>query len=405
MSAATEPPELSVIVPTYNERDNLTLLLPALATALQDIDHEIIVVDDNSPDGTWQVADSWPDRRVRVLRRIDDRGLSSAVLTGMQIAQGQAIAVIDADLQHDESVLPALLDEVRAGADLAIGSRRVSDGGFGEWSRGRRVVSWGATQLSRFVVPRNVTDPMSGFFVVSRPYLRQVEADINPRGFKILLELLARGQPTVAEVGYVFRTRQHGETKLSGGVAVEYLLALAQLRLGRAISATFASYALVGITGAIINLLGYVLARLAGVPTEWAVLVGIESSILFNYLANRRLTFSLTAESVGGMIRGFVIYHLMSLYGIFVQFAVFSLLRGWVPFRTLDHGGMVLANGVAIAVASVGNYAVHSNYTWRLLMSRPQSVADAVAADPALATSPDDTTVTAAGHEGSKPRS
>ncbi len=359
--------ELSVVVPTYNEAENLPVLLGLLAEALADIRYEIIVVDDNSPDLTWEIAENWPDARVSTIRRVDTRGLSSAILTGMQAGRGKYIAVLDADMQHDERILPELFSKCVQGADISVGSRRAAGGGYGEWSRARRVVSWVATKMAGIAVPLVATDPMSGFFVVSRQYLREVEGQVNPRGFKILLELLARGRPRIEEVGYQFRTRQHGETKLTGGVMLEYLMALLHLRFGPVFSADLMRFAAVGAAGMLVNLFGYLVGRLLGLPVIWAFFAGVELSLLFNFLANSAYTFSTRVASAAFFVKGFALYQAVSVYAIMIQFAVFELLRHWWPFRSLDHGGLVLANACAIVLASVGNYTLHTRFTWRLL--------------------------------------
>ena len=243
------PPVLSVVTPTFNEAENLPLLVEAVHRALDGIPHEVVVADDDSPDGTWQVAERLAERdpTISVLRRFHDHGLSAAVLDGMTVARGEYLAVIDADLQHDPSILPAMLDEVRSGgSDVAVGSRSTEGGGYGNWTRGRRFVSWVATFIARVVLRVTVSDPMSGFFLISRGAYEQGAPGINPRGFKILLEFIGRDRTLrVTEVGYEFRLRRHGETKLNRSVIRSYLLAVAELRLGRQVDPAFLLYVLV----------------------------------------------------------------------------------------------------------------------------------------------------------------
>lgn len=229
-----ERPTVSVVVPTYNEAANIPILIDRIRTALTDHRFEVIVVDDDSPDRTWEVATrlSDTDHRIGVIRRRSQRGLSSAVLAGMTAARGQVLVVMDGDLQHDESRIPDLVAEVlNNGVDVCLGSRGATGGDYGGFRRRRRLTSWVGARLARLVLPVPVSDPMSGFFAVSRERFTLVEGHINPRGFKILLEFLARGpKPAVAEVGYVFGQRVNGTTKLTGTVVVEYLRALASLR-------------------------------------------------------------------------------------------------------------------------------------------------------------------------------
>ncbi len=228
----SDPPAVSVLLPTYNEAENIVPLLDRIATTMAGLAYEVLVVDDDSPDETWRVATVYgrTDPRVRVIRRLDERGLSSAVLTGMAASAGRTLVVMDADLQHDEAKIPDLVSAVEAGADVCLGSREAEGGGYGSFTRRRRLASRTGAILARGLLGVPVSDPMSGFFAVSRQHYELLAGRINPRGFKILLEFLARGpQPTVAEVGYVFGERFSGTTKLNGSVVAAYLLALADL--------------------------------------------------------------------------------------------------------------------------------------------------------------------------------
>ncbi len=243
---APTPVEISIIVPTLNEVDNIDPLVDrvtqAMAQRCSDRHWELVFVDDDSTDGTWQRAEarSKADDRIRVVRRINRRGLSSAVLSGMAMAKGEVLVVMDADLQHDERRIPELVDGVEAGADVCIGSREADNGSYGDFATRRLYASRLAASLARRAVGVAATDPMSGFFAVSRSRYRQVSGRINPRGFKILLEFLARGpKPSVQEVGYVFGPRLHGSTKLSSRVVGAYLIGLGELaiaaRTGRSV--------------------------------------------------------------------------------------------------------------------------------------------------------------------------
>lgn len=232
VSPEASTPVVSVIVPTYNETENIRLILARLREALTDHAYEIVVVDDDSEDETWRVAEALArsDRRIRVIRRTAERGLSSAVLTGMAAAAGRTMVVIDADLQHDETKIPDLVSAVEGGADICLGTRQRDGGSYGSFKKRRRLMSWTGAALARMVLGLPVSDPMSGFFAVSRDRFDLVVADVNPRGFKILLEFLARGpRPVVSEVGYRFGERRHGTTKLNGSVVIAYLAALRDL--------------------------------------------------------------------------------------------------------------------------------------------------------------------------------
>lgn len=368
MSLAGDDPSVSVVIPTYNEADNLPELLSRLADVLSQRNYEIVVVDDNSPDGTWRIAEeaAADNPRIRVVRRLDESGLSSAILRGIQETQGVAIAVIDGDLQHDEKVLPAMFSEVLAGADVCIGSRKAEGGGYGEWSMARRLVSWGATVIAKTATRIQVTDPMSGFFVVSRDYFESVGEALNPRGFKVLLELLARGEPKqIAEVGYVFRERVQGETKLNGGVVYEYLLSIIDLRLGRVISSQAVTYFLVTLFGMSLNLIGYVGARVLDIDRNVASVVGFEVALIATFMGNNSFTFRSTSYRGRRIFKGLAFFHIVSSFGLLVQFAVFQLLKNNPPFLSVATGGSLAANGIAILAAAVATYSLHERYTWR----------------------------------------
>lgn len=229
-------PAVSIIVPTYNEAGNIERLLDGIATAMAGPGdaYEVVVVDDDSADGTWRRVDarSRSDPRIRLLRRVGQRGLSSAVLAGMAISRGEILVVIDGDLQHDERRIPDLVAAVRDGADVALGSRVADGGGYGPMTRYRRLTSRIGADLARLAIGVDVSDPMSGFFAVSRSRYRELSDRLNPRGFKILLEFLARGgRPLVREVPFVFRTRGDGRTKFSPTVVAGFLLSLLDLAL------------------------------------------------------------------------------------------------------------------------------------------------------------------------------
>lgn len=226
--------KLSLIIPTYNESKNIPILLARIEQCLAQIDKEVIVVDDNSPDKTWEVAHSLKETYpwLRLIRRMHDRGLSSAVLAGFAIAEGDYLAVIDADLQHDEQVLPKMFQALENGAEIVIASRKVEGGGTQNWNVIRKMISWIATLMAKIVLRRDVTDPMSGFFALKREIYENHRDEINPRGFKILLEFLAKSKESpIQEIGYTFRGRLHGESKLSSAVIFDYIRALYDLGL------------------------------------------------------------------------------------------------------------------------------------------------------------------------------
>jgi dolichol-phosphate mannosyltransferase len=218
--------KLSVISPTLNEAENVAQLVAELSLALDGVDYEIIIVDDNSADLTWLVAQKIAETnpRVRTLRRMDHPGLGLAVIEGFSAAQGDLIACIDADLQHDPAILSKMLAEFDKGAEVVVGSRHIEGGSTGNWGRLRRVQSWIATRTAQVLLGIRLKDPMSGFFLVSRENFHDVKQSLNGNGFKILLEILTKlNGARVMEVPYVFRSRTKGQSKLSNRVIWQYL--------------------------------------------------------------------------------------------------------------------------------------------------------------------------------------
>lgn len=376
-------PDISIVLPTYNEAENLPVLVGRLEEALVGLSFEIIVVDDNSPDGTHRVALELAANRphMTALRRLTDRGLSSAVLAGMAVAAGRVFVVMDADLQHDERIIPKMFTAiVEQGFDVAVGSREAQGGSYGDWSKRRRLVSNIARVMARLLLPINVSDPMSGFFAIRREAYESVGPSINPLGFKILLEFIGRGpQLKVTEIGYEFRNRLHGQTKLSAGVARHYLIALYDLRFGRYVSHTFLLYGFVGATGVLVNLLGFKLGEWLHFPhitTGLSVFVdplftavpfGYQLAIASNYLLNNYLTFYDNRYRGFGLLRGFLVFQLVSLFGLVVHVAVFQLVHVNGVFRGILAEGVreLVNNGLAIFIALVSNYYLNLNFTWR----------------------------------------
>lgn len=228
---------LSVIAPTYNERDNVLPLVEEVGRALAGVEHELVFVDDGSPDGTADAVEEIGarDPRIRVIRRSGTRALSAAVIEGFQAARGDLVACIDADLQHDPAILPLMAREMENGADLVIGSRYIAQGGTGEWGALRRLESRVATRLAQWTLGVPLHDPLSGYFMLRRQDFQRVRADLNGSGFKILLEIAAHLRPKeLREVPFTFRTRRAGTSKLSTRVVVAYLRQLWRLsaRLG-----------------------------------------------------------------------------------------------------------------------------------------------------------------------------
>ncbi len=356
-------PTVSVITPTYNEAGNIEPLLDAVGVALSGVDHEIIVVDDDSPDLTWQVAERYAERHrnIRVIRRFGASGLSSAVLAGMEAADGDVLAVIDADLQHDESILPEMVDRIVTGAaDVVVGTRATDGGSYGDFGPFRHLISSVAAIIARLFLRVPLSDPMSGFFALSADLFERKGPTINPQGFKILLEFIGRNRDLrIEEVGYSFRKRSYGETKLSPSVIRSYLLAVFELRLGRQVKGQFVMYALVGAFGLVVNVVGFSIGEALGLgsvdtgvsdwidPLDLSVLLGIQLNIVSNFLLNNYFTFWERRFRGWWLLVGFAAFQVVSIIGGIVQVSVFRFLDstgfGWdaigrEPSRYLHNG-------------------------------------------------------------------
>ena len=393
MSAPPEPsvvpasselqPLVSIVTPTYNEAENLPILIQRLHAALGVLPHEIIIADDNSPDGTWQVGETLAteDPTLRVMRRFHDPGLSASVLDGLSTARGEVLVVIDADLQHDTGVLPEMLSHVLSKrVDVCVGSRSTAGGGYGDWSSSRRFVSWVATMIAKLLLRVSVSDPMSGYFVVSREAYEQTAPSINPRGFKILLEFIGRNhQLRVDEVGYEFSNRIHGETKLNRSVIRSYLLGVAELRVGRQINPTFLLYAMVGLVGLAVNSVLFTLAEAVGFPQittglnaaidpiATSFLFSVQVTILLLFAMNNEFTFWEQRYRGWALIPAFALYEVMSLVGTCVHVAVFTSLQniGFLLNLLGTSASRVVQNLIGASIALILNWFLNTTYLWR----------------------------------------
>jgi dolichol-phosphate mannosyltransferase len=359
--------EVSLIVPTYKERENLAPLCARVAEALRGFSHEIIIVDDDSPDRTWEEAErlqsAYP--RLRVVRRLAEKGLASAVVRGFREARGRVLVAMDADLQHDETVLPALIERT-LGADFAVASRTVEGGAFGAWPWPRRFQSWVATALARLTVGVSLSDPMSGFFALRRDLFATLDdGSLRPVGFKIFLYLyleacrrMGPDHVTVREVGYVFRERLHGESKLTARVIWEYLRMLVTARQ-RALPTEFIAFASVGAMGVVVNsLVLLALREWGGVPYLLASAIAIEAAIVHNFALNERWTFHPRRRC--GRLSRFGRFQIVSFGGMAINMIVLWLLHGGLRWP------LIPSNLLGIAGAVMYNYVTNRLWTWRV---------------------------------------
>lgn len=223
---------LSIVLPTFNERENVSKIVDLIRSECEKrgIEFEIVIVDDDSPDRTWEVAQhlSSKDRRIKVIRRIGERGLASAIVKGILSSSSERIVVMDADLSHDWRLLGEMYEKLSI-YDVVVASRYAAGGGCKDWPLYRRILSKGATLMAKKLLGINVSDPLSGFFGIRKEAFSEVRDILEPRGFKILLEILAKGSFKVGEVPFVFRGRVKGKSKLDLGVISAYIMMLLKL--------------------------------------------------------------------------------------------------------------------------------------------------------------------------------
>jgi len=356
------PLELTVVIPTLNEAGNVEPLLERLGLALAGIEWEAIFVDDGSSDGTPELLTgiAQADRRVRMIRRIGRRGLSSAVVEGALASTSPVVAVIDADLQHDERILPDLYRAVSSGHELAIGTRYAGSGSTGEWDESRRRISRFATALASPIMKTPLSDPMSGLFAVRRDVLLEAAPRLSNVGYKILLDLVASVQRPLAlkEVGYTFGTRVAGESKLDEMVALEYVELLLDKTVGRFVPVKLVQFGAVGMVGVGVHLLLLDLALNAlGLAFSWSQATAVIGAMTFNFALNNRFTYrdrQLKGLAwFGGLLSFYLVCSLGAVANVGIGSLVYEQFHGW------------WVAGIAGAiVGSVWNYVASGWLTW-----------------------------------------
>jgi dolichol-phosphate mannosyltransferase len=358
--------ELAVVIPTFNERANAPKLVAMLGAALAGRSWEAIFVDDDSPDGTADVVRELgrADPRVRVLQRIGRRGLSSACIEGMCATSAPCVAVIDGDLQHDETLLPKMLDALQADAslDVVIGSRFVEGGGTGEWDSDRVAKSAFATRLSRRILKADLSDPMSGFFMIRTGIVRDLVPVLSAIGFKILLDILTASPRPLKflELPYVFRTRVEGESKLDHVVAMEYLIALYDRMFGRYVPVRFVMFSGIGALGAGVHFA--VLAALfggLGMTFLAATILATLVAMTFNFFLNNALTYrERRLKGAKALFDGWVSFCIVCSVGAVANVGIAAFLHD------VQHGYWAFSALAGILVAAVWNFALSSRFVW-----------------------------------------
>jgi len=363
-AALRSGPELSIIVPTFNERENIGELIGRLALCLGNRSWEVVFVDDDSPDGTADIVREYAaaDSRVRCLQRVGRRGLSSASIEGMLSTSGPYVAVIDADLQHDERLLPQMLDLLKqeADTDIVVGSRYAPGGDVSDWDVRRARMSRLAVRLSRVLVPAELTDPMSGFFMMRRSILQGSVHRLSAIGFKILTDLFASFPRPLRykELAYRFRVRRAGESKVDSVMAWDYVMLLLDKLVGRWIPARFLAFSIVGAAGVAVHFAIFTVI-FQGMHRRFVVGQALATlgAMTFNYTVNNALTYRDMRLRGLLWLRGWVSFVLACSIGgaanLGLASMVYGLGRGWFP-----------AAAAGILIGAVWNYAVTMMLTW-----------------------------------------
>jgi dolichol-phosphate mannosyltransferase len=359
------------VIPTYNESKNVAQLVERLTALLEEPlrgSYELIVVDDDSPDRTWEIALGLAGRypRLRVIRRQGERGLSTAVIRGWQAARGEVLGVMDADLQHPPEVNLALWKQLEEGADLAAGSRHIEGGGVSDWSLIRRILSRGAQLLGLLILPGvlgRLSDPMSGYFMVRRAAIAGV--DLDPIGYKILIEVVGRGDiHWIGEAGYVFRERVQGESKVTSGLYLQYLRHLLRLRLATLPRSRFFRFCLVGASGVLVDMgLLYLLSdpHMLGFGLTRSKVVAAETAIVNNFLLNDAWTFGDVAGREPGArarLHRFLGFNAICAAGLALNVVILNLLFNYA------HWNRYAANALAIVAVTGWNFWLNRQLNW-----------------------------------------
>jgi dolichol-phosphate mannosyltransferase len=363
MAITQAPLELAIIIPTFNEIANVEPLLERLALALAGIHWEAIFVDDNSPDGTADRVRSigLNNTNIRVIQRIGRRGLSSAVIEGMLATSAPILAVIDGDMQHDEAILPRMIETIQGGtADIAVGTRYHENGGTGDWDVKRQRISQIATGIGKRTLKANLSDPMSGYFAVSRATLMAAIPKMSGIGFKVLTDIIASlpDAPRIAEIPYTFRSRVAGESKLGALVAAQYFALIADKTIGRVVPLRLLAFLCVGALGVVVQLSALGTLLWAGLTFFTAEIIAVLTAMTSNFFVNNVFTYR------DRRLRGWKMLHgLLSFYAVCAVGALANIGVGsWVNDQD---GRWWLAGLAGTVVGAIWNFAASSFVTWR----------------------------------------
>lgn len=358
--------DISVIVPTYNERENMNILFDRIDKSLKDINYEIIVVDDNSPDETGKVVEELSNKYpVKLIIRKNNKGLATAVVEGFKNAKGCVFAVIDADLQHPPEKLISLIWETQNGTDIAIGSRYVecNGKGFGEFSSARKIISKGANTLAKLLIPKlsNINDIQSGFFALKKDVVENV--DLNPTGYKILLEILVMGNyKNVKEIPFIFGKRERGESKLGTNVIFEYIWHLSTIFWREKETKRIAKFIITGLVSIAFSVgLLWFLTEVTDIFYLTSGIISKEVGTLFSFILSEMWVFKDRIKiSLKGSLKRCIQFNLNRIASIFVVIIVMAFLTEFLGIY------YIFSNFIGILVAFPLNYVLSNSWTWKI---------------------------------------
>jgi dolichol-phosphate mannosyltransferase len=358
---------LTIVVPTYNEKANVQPLIALLDKALTKIKWEVVFVDDDSPDGTANEVRRIARNRsnVRIIHRMGRRGLSGACIEGILSSAAPFVAVMDGDLQHDETVLVSMLEAFNTDANLnlVIGSRNVEGGSSGGGlSKIRSLGSDMATLIARRLLKIQVQDPMSGFFMIRLGSFKEVVGELQRQGFKILTDLLSasRGGWKIKEIPFVFKERQYGQSKMDSAVTLEYFgLILARLT-GGAVSIRFILFLFVGLTGVLVQLIMVgVFLNVMALSFFYSQILAVIVAMTSNFFLNNILTYRDQSLSGKYILFGLLSFYFVCSLGAVANVAVANLVYSFVPF-------WILASFLGSVMSSLWNFMSSKWLTWRI---------------------------------------
>jgi dolichol-phosphate mannosyltransferase len=356
--------DLAIVLPTFNESKNVSILVDRLASALPGIHYEIVFVDDDSPDGTANAVRRLAQQHdnVRVLQRIGRRGLASACIEGILAASAPYVAVMDADLQHDESVLPEMLRRIRdENLDLVVASRNIAGGSMGEFAGWRVKLSQLGKRLSLMGAEHELSDPMSGFFMVRFSAFERFAHRLSAIGFKILLDIVLSAGPglRIGEVPYRFRLREHGESKLDFMVGLEYFELLVDKHLGDLVNVRFVLFGMVGAIGVGVHLLILrAFLHLSSLSFASSQAVTTFIVMILNFVLNNSVTYRDRRLRGWAFLGGLITFCLACGLGVAANVSIANeAFRRGVPW--------VLSALIGLVFTAVWNFGVTSMTTWR----------------------------------------